>query len=211
MVLSTLAKYLCACCQLQSQSSQPCCCMSQCCCCPSKVSCTVGLEATMPRSCQPSCQVNCIASDQSDTCITNGQMQTALHQAPTWSTDTTLPVWLYQYDSGLRILTCTARLATTKLISALSCRALPSSRSICYAGHCSAAGRSCFLRPTWEPRLGPTSFLGAALGAAAASAPSARTTSLAARWGLAASNNSSRSVPCSRTRACPALKACPNA
>lgn len=45
--------------------------------------------------------------------------------------------------------------------------------------------RVVFLRPTLEPRLGPTSFLGAALGAA--SAASARTTSLAARWGLAAS------------------------
>lgn len=49
-----------------------------------------------------------------------------------------------------------------------------------------AVFRGRFLRPTWEPRLGPTSFLGAALGAA--SAASARTTSLAARWGLAASN-----------------------
>jgi hypothetical protein len=29
-----------------------------------------------------------------------------LCRRPTWSTDTTLPVWLYQYDSGLRILTC---------------------------------------------------------------------------------------------------------
>jgi hypothetical protein len=52
-------------------------------------------------------------------------------------------------------------------------------------GLCCIGGRS--LRPTVEPRLGPTSFLGAALGAA--SAASARTTSLAARWGLAANNN----------------------
>jgi hypothetical protein len=50
---------------------------------------------------------------------------------------------------------------------------------------CCISGRS--LLPTVEPRLGPTSFLGAALGAA--SAASARTTSLAARWGLAANNN----------------------
>lgn len=49
--------------------------------------------------------------------------------------------------------------------------------------HC----RCCSIARTVEPRLGPTSFLGAALGAAAAS--SARTTRRVARWGLAAGSN----------------------
>ena len=67
--------------------------------------------------------------------------------ARTWSTETTLPTWLNQYDSGRRILTCENR-----DIRANDQYAMP------------PLNRKC-LSPTMAPLFGPTSAFLAAAGA----------------------------------------------